>query len=241
MKQFVTLILVISASLLLSSLCTAEQTQVLYDDFSGSLTTNWDLGRAANEGGTNTLAIVDGRLKWSQEYDYIETKQAFGDDVMIQFDLAVEGGSARAGDFWVEFVSLTDNEDYTAGIFRSKYGISFKDDRINIGRAPSLADSTDADGVEDPPYLKTIPESDPREGTLTFVYSDGGVQVRFENETGGVINSAWVGTGSFSTTKIRIWASTSDRYIDNVKVYAPSGTTQTGNCTPKVIVVPLGD
>ncbi len=238
MKRFI-LGTVVLGLVFTTSLSWAEQTLVLSDDFSGDLTTNWTLGRSENEGGSNTLAIVSGRLKWDQEYDYIETKQTFGDDVSVKFDLFVEGGSARPADFWVEFVSLTDSEDYTAGIFRSKYGLSFEDDRINIGRAPSLVDSQDADDVETPPYLETLPENDPREGTLSFIYSNQRVQVQFENETGDVINSSWVSTGSFTTTKIRIWGSSADRYIDNVKVYAPSGSSETNNCKPKVVVIPL--
>lgn len=224
MKQFFSGVVVIVVLVFTSALSMAEQRLILSDDFSGSLTTNWTLGRSANQGTANTLAIVDERLKWNQKYDYIESKLTFGNDVLVQFDLSVEGGSTRAGDFWVEFVSLTDNEDYTAGIFRSKYGISFKDDRINIGRAPSLLSSQDADDVESPSYLKLLPESGDRVGTLTFVHAQKGVQVRFENETGDVISSSWVSTGSFTTTKIRVWGSGADRYIDNVKVYEPSET-----------------
>ena len=51
---------------------------LLEDDFSGSLTTNWTRGTntLTNPGGP-TVAIDNQEVLFSQNYDYIETKQAF--------------------------------------------------------------------------------------------------------------------------------------------------------------------
>ncbi len=237
------LVAVVFFVLIFTSMSSAEQTLVLFDDFSGSLTENWTPGRAGNLGSGHSLAIVDGRLEWDQQFDFIESKATFGNDIMVEFDYAGLNGSFQLADIWVEFVALTDSARYTAGIYRSQYG-AHNYDSINIGRAPSTIDYTVAERVTDPPYLKEIANTSPRQGKIRFVCADKRVQIRFENESAQVINSAWVPTGEFSQTKIRIWGmggSGSQRYIDNVKIYAPSGTIQTSICIPKVVVIPLGD
>ncbi|THB73807.1 MAG: hypothetical protein D3926_23070 [Desulfobacteraceae bacterium] len=247
MKHFVHIFTALAITVGMFSSVRAEQTLVLFDDFSGSLSTNWNLGRASDQGtGTHSLAIVDGKLEFDQAYDYIESKATYGNDVMVQFDYSGGTGSFQKGDIWVELVALTDASNYTAGIYRSQYG-GYNKDCINVGRAPSTSDSTVADYVQRnsgyyPPYLKELDNVSPRQGKITFAYADNKVQMRFENEGAEVINTVWVSTGNFTGTKIRIWgiggAGGQQRYIDNVKIYAPSGTTDISPCT-KVVVIPL--
>lgn len=243
MKRTMSAMIAVCLLSLVASAAMAEQTLVLFDDFSGDLSTNWVTGRSANEGGSPSLEIVDGELEWDQEFDYIETKETFGDDVMIRFDLSGESGSHGLGDFWIELVALTDGGDYTAGIYRTPYGLQ-NFDFINIGRAPSTATSIVASDVDNAPYLKTIPHDGPREGSVVFVYSNQKVQMRFEGDTGAQGQTVWVPTGSFTSTKIRIWGIGglgSQRYIDNVRIYAPSGNEETCDCDPRLVVVPLHD
>jgi hypothetical protein len=162
--------------MMLTSISSAEQTLVLYDDFSGSFTENWTPGRAGNLGSGHSLSIVDGRLEWDQQFDFIESKATFGNDVMVEFEYFGLNGSFQRADIWVEFVALTDSAHYTAGIYRSQYGLH-NYDSINIGRAPSTTDSTVAERVTDPAYLKEIANTSPRQGKITFVYADKRVPV----------------------------------------------------------------
>ena len=237
-----------------STVCFAEQTLLLSEGFDGLLTDNWVTGRSSDLSGSFTAAIVELQtidtdysgntnnvLRWNQQFDFIETKNTYGNDVMIKFDVWGPNGTRRMGDFWIEFTALTDNTDYHAGIFGFRYG-SLRGDMINIGRAPAINDSVVAEAVEDPPYGKDIVTDDPRVGTVTFVCTNGAVQMRFENEDGGTINSNWVSVSDFSSTKIRIWGyggSGTERCIDNVRIYAPSGSGEISECKPKVVVIPL--
>ena len=198
---------------------------VLSDDFSSSITDNWIPGRAANEGGgTHALSIEDGELVWVQNYDYIESKALFGNDLKIEFDYRAGLSSIQAGEFWVELVALTDAGEYTAGIYRSRYGLQ-NYHAINIGRAPSPADSTVKDKILDPPYLETLEPGDTRQGKIIFSCADQKVQMQFENSDQEILSTNQVNTGTFSQTKIRIWgmgSSGGPRYIDNIRIYSSS-------------------
>ena len=241
-----------------SSPCFAEQTLVLTDGFDGSISDNWTTGRAAGLNPTNVTFAIDELqtldsvdypgntnkvLIWDQEYDYIETKATYGSDVMVTFDVWGPNGTRGQGDFWIELTALTNNADYHSGIFGFRYG-ALRGDSINIGRAPDVGDYTTVEGVTEPvpSYFKDISTDDPREGTVSFICNNGAVQMRFEDEVGGVINSDWVPVNDFTTTKIRIWGyggSGSERAIDNVRIYAPSGSSETSEPQTKVVVIPM--
>ncbi len=193
---------------------------VLSDDFSGNLTDNWAPGRTANVGdGTHAVSVDNGQLKWSQNWNYIESKASFSNNLTIEFDYQAGPSSVQLGEFWVELVALTDAGHHTAGIYRGQYG-NQNYHAINIGRAPSPSSSSVAAGVAVSPYLKTLAPGSPRQGTITFAYADQRVRMQFANQAGEVLSTAWVETGEFTTTKIRIWGMRG-RFIDNVRVYAP--------------------
>ena len=243
MKHGRCMLVIFSALVFLAAPGWATQTLVLYENFSGALTDNWTPGRATNLGNPHSLTIDEGRLKWVQSYDYIESKLTFGNDVMVQFEYSADAASFQWADFWVELTALTeaDPAHHTAGIYRSQYG-GQNYHAINVGRAPSVTDSTVADPVLGPPHLITMEPGSPREGTVTFTYASGSVRMSFENAEAEVIHTAWVPTGSFAETRVRIWGmgtAGGPRYIHNVKIYAPSGTAEAGPCKPRVVVVPL--
>jgi hypothetical protein len=202
----------------------SDPSLILSDDFSGNFTDNWIPGMAADQNGTHALSIEDGELVWVQQYDYIESKALFGNNLKVEFDYRAGPGSIQAGEFWVELVALTDAGEYTAGIYRSQYGLE-NYHAVNIGRAPLPSDSTVRDKILDPPYLQTMEPGNPRQGKITFTYKDQQVQMQFENADQETVTTGWVNTGDFSQTKIRIWGmggSGGPRYIDNVKIYCGS-------------------
>ncbi len=108
MKHGRCVLFLFSALVLLAAPGWATQTLVLYENFSGALTDNWTPGRAANLGGSHSLTIDEGRLKWAQNYDYIESKLTFGNDVMVQFEYSGGPASFQKADFWVELTALTE-------------------------------------------------------------------------------------------------------------------------------------
>jgi hypothetical protein len=90
----------------------SDPSLILSDDFSGNLTDNWIPGMAADQNGTHALSIEDGELVWVQQYDYIESKALFGNNLKVEFDYRAGPGSIQAGEFWVELVALTDAGEY---------------------------------------------------------------------------------------------------------------------------------
>ena len=127
----------------------------------------------------------------------------------------------------MELVALTEAGEYTAGIYRSQYGIQ-NYHAVNIGRAPSPENYETLDAVEEnSDHLEIMEPGNPRQGKITFTYRDQQVQMQFENQDQETVTTGWVDTGDFSETKIRIWGMGSagergPRYIDNVRVYADS-------------------
>lgn len=206
----------------------AEQVLVLEDNFNGNISDNWNPGRASDQGVAHSLTISDGKLRWGQAYDYIESKVSFGNDLRIEFDYSATTGSVQQGEFWVELVALTNSGNYTAGIYRSQYGVQ-NYHAVNVGRAPSVTDSTVTDSVSKPPYLKTMAPGSPRQGKVIFSFINQKVRMQFENQDEDIVSTDWVSTGNFTQTKIRIWGMGqvgAYRYIDNVRVYAPSGLSE---------------
>jgi hypothetical protein len=191
---------------------------LLSDDFSGLLSTNWTTGTntLSNPGGP-TVAVADGEVNFTQLYDYIETKKSFSGNFNVQMDVKRISGSPQCADFYVEVVSL----DGVAAIMRFRYGSDAKDS-INIGKPPVDGESNTWDCIrDDSSYLEELDHSGVSEGTLTLTYNAGKVQVSFKNEEGDTISTMWMSTGSFASSKIRIWAlgnSGSVRYLDNVKI-----------------------
>ena len=196
---------------------------LLSDDFSGSLTTNWTTGTRTNKYNNPprnpTVKIVDGEVKYSQLYDYIETRKSFSGNFKVQMDVSRLIGSHGCADYYIELVGL----DHVAAIMRFSYGLYAKES-INIGRPP-VDGETGADSFDcidyDPSYLEELDHHGEAKGVLTLTYDTGKVQVSYTNDEGDTITTLWMSTGTFSSTKVRIWGLGSkggERYLDNIKI-----------------------
>jgi hypothetical protein len=214
------------------SSCFGHLNLVLYDAFTGSLADHWIPGRAANaDDGIHALTIEDEALKWTQNYDYIESKEAFGKNLIIELGYRAGAGSVQKGEFWVELVALTESDPphYTAGIYRSQYGVE-NYHAVGIGRSPSPADATVTSAILDSPHLATLAPGNPREGKITFLYARGRARMQFENTSSEIVATDWVDTGALARTRVRIWGmgtAGGPRFLDYVKIYA--GTPPRGN------------
>ena len=201
---------------------------LLSDDFSGSLTTNWTTGTRTNKYNNPprnpTVKIVDGEVKYSQLYDYIETRKSFSGNFKVQMDVSRLIGSHGCADYYVELVGL----NRVAAIMRFSYGLDAKES-INIGRPPVDGETGAGtfDCIRDPSYLEELDHHGEAKGVLTLTYDTGKVQVSYTNDEGDTITTLWMSTGTFSSTKVRIWGLGSkggERYIDNVKIISLCGT-----------------
>ena len=198
------------------------ETLQLSDDFSIGLATNWNVGTNSlyNPGGP-TVAIDNEILTYTQEYDFVETKETFsGDVVRVEVDLARVEGSLQCLDFVIEFTGLPN----LAGIVRLTYGLQLYD-TINIGIAPkTTGNSTTWDCIYEASYGIEIASAPPHEGTATLTYDHGNVTMSWTNDLGVTITSPVASTGvTLTETTVRIWGVGGDgsaRYLDNVKIYS---------------------
>ena len=200
-----------------------SDTVVFQDSFTGALSTNWQTGtnRALNAGGPK-VGVVGGRVSWTQRYDYIESKQTFSGDFRVEVDLERGAGSNQCKDFVIELVSVVN----TSGILRLQYG-SIALDSINVGQAPSLNSlSAGYQGIcidDGGPYLNEMATVTPHRGTVSLTYRGGNVTFSFKNNLGETITTPAVSVGEIGSTRIRIWATMNERYVDEVRVYNSSG------------------
>lgn len=223
----------------LPALGVAAGTLVLDDDFSNLDSWNTGTNTGVNSGG-DTLSVdaVNDRVVWSQQYDYIETKSSYSGDVSIEFEVQRFTGSVQKWDFLVEFTEC----DSMSAMMRLRYG-GDNYYRIGLGPAPSLTDGGDTGiNVTDSAYQQlTLTDGATYKGVGKLTYQSGQMKFEFTGTNADKIETPWVSTPQFtSDTKIRIWGigSVSDpRYLNWVKIYAPSGETPTDNV--KVVVIPL--
>jgi len=199
------------------------ETVVFQDSFTGSLSTNWQTGTntALNAGGPE-VGVVGGSVVWTQRYDYIESKRTFSGNFRVEVDLERVAGSNQCKDFVIE---LTSAGNYS-GILRLQYG-SIVLDSINVGQAPSLNSvSAGYEGIcigDGGPYLNEMTTVTPHRGTVSLTYQDQNVTFSFKNNEGETITTPAIPVGDIGATKIRIWATMNERYVDEVRVYDPSG------------------
>ena len=194
---------------------------LLEDDFSGSLTTNWTRGTntLTNPGGP-TVAIDNQEVLFSQNYDYIETKQSFSGNFQVQANLkrSAGAGSTQCASYYVELVGL----DGVSAIMRFRYGSDAKES-INIGKPPVSGQSRAHDCIrDDASYLEEIDHVGDLEGLLTLTYNNGTVQVSWTNSEGTTITTMAMSTGTFASSRVRIWAFAGHR-IEHVKICGPEG------------------
>ncbi|MCD6217054.1 hypothetical protein J7L05_04225 [bacterium] len=189
-------------------------TVLLSDDFSGSLSANWTTGTNSNQNsGGPSVAIVDGQVSFSQQYDYIETRDSFSNDFVITFDVSRKAGSHQCADYYIELVSV----GAPAGIMRFRYGLDAKES-INIGTPPTLNTAKNWDCIRDPNHLRELDHNGVSEGKIKFEYKDSKIQMSFTNDEGNTVTTSWVPVSEFNETKVRIWGvggKNSQRYVDN--------------------------
>ena len=202
---------------------------VFQDDFSGGLNAHWISGTNTAVNSSPTVGVNSGRVEWTQGWDYIETKTAFSGNFRVEVTLQRSAGSVACKDFVIEFVNA---RGYT-GALRLQYG-SINKDSINLGQGPSLDSiSTNYEGIcvnDNTGYKKEMPTTSTHSGTATLTYADGKIKFGFLS-SGGTIETSLATVGTMDETKIRIWATTNSRFVDDVKVYAdePQGSGSTGN------------
>ncbi len=223
MKKFMDAGLLTLAGLLFFFTPALSETLIFEDNFTGALSTNWQIGTNTklNSGGPQ-VGISGGRVAWTQGWDYIETKQTFSGNFRVEVDLERDAGSNQCKDFVIE---LTQAQAAT-GILRLQYG-SYAMDSMNVGAGP-LTDSIGAgwQGVcikDGGPYLKEIPTVSPHVGTAAMTCQDQLMVFSFTNYQGGKMETPAISLGSMGGTTIRIWATANSRYVDAVRVYDLSG------------------
>ena len=212
---------------------------LLEDDFSGSLTTNWTRGTntLTNPGGP-TVAIDNQEVLFSQNYDYIETKQSFSGNFQVQANLkrSAGAGSTQCASFYVELLGL----DGVSAIMRFRYGLDAMES-INIGKPPVSGQSRAHDCIrDDASYLEEIDHAGDLEGLLTLTYNNGTVQVSWTNSEGTTIETLAMSAGTFASSKVRIWGLSGHR-IEHVKICGPDGAGSSDDDVPDCKVQLLDD
>ena len=190
---------------------------VLTDDFSGAMADHWTIGTNSikNPDGPS-VDMENGRVVFSQAYDYIETIDAFSGNFTLSFDLFQDAGTYQCGDFCIELVAAGTQ----AAMFSFSHGDDAKE-RINIGTPPTLDTEDTGDCILTPPYLQELTRDGESAGTLSMTYANQAIQVTFTNDRGEAITTPAVPTDSITRTTIRIWGIGENgykRYMDNFTI-----------------------
>ena len=224
-KLFFILFVLFSMIFLVGELSLAAT--VLDDDFSTGLG-NWTIGTNTGINGSSAVSVVNSRVEFSQQYDYIQTKSPFTGDFSVSVELERVGGSDQCLDFIIELVEAPQ----ASGLLRLRFG-SHNKYSINIGQASTLDSSDTGDCVLYTADLDNLKEMDtsgsPYKGTATLTYKLGSIKFSFTHSTLGKIETAWVSVGDFWSTEVRIWgcgANNAERYVDHVTVESPSSSTE---------------
>ena len=203
---------------------------VFSDDFSGGLSANWTTGTNTAVNSAPTVGVSGGRVEWTNGWDYIETKASYSGNFRVEVDVQRIQGSVACKDFVIEFV----NARGAAGALRLQYG-SINKDSINLGQGPSLDSESDGyEGVcidDNTGYQKEMSATSTHTGVATLTYADGKIKFGFLSSA-GTIETPWKTVGAMDATKIRIWATTDSRFVDEVRVYtddSPGGGDTSGN------------
>ena len=169
------------------------------DDFDrNDFSDKWTSGATCE---SNTIKLVNGRIRATANCNYIETHESFTGNLVIEVDVEKVGITDHGcWDFYIELSAID-----KCGVIRfDRHGI----DGINVG------DCHCGDRY-------SISSEGPNKGKAVLNYSDPYLQFSFTNENGEILETDKVHAGSFDTSKIRIWLAAhadSPRYIDNVIV-----------------------
>ncbi len=197
---------------------------VLDDDFSTGLG-NWTTGTNTFINTSSSVSIVNSRVEFDQQYDYIQSKSTFTGDFSVSVELGKVSGSDQCLDFIIELVGAPQ----TSGLLRLRYGIH-NYYSINLGQASTLTTNDTGNCVDDAELhnLKEMGTSgSPYKGTATLTYKLGSIKFSFTHSTLGKIETAWVSVGDLGATAVRIWgcgANNAERYVDHVKIDSPSSS-----------------
>ncbi len=186
--------------------CGACGSVLFEDDFeAGDLHDKWTTGGTCQP---DSIVVTNGRVRATQNCNFIETRAAFCGDLQIEVD--VEKEAARpfsCFDFYVELRAL----GATGAVLFDTFGT----DGIGIG-APAFS----VCGRQ-----FTLPGNAPNRGKATLTYAGGRARFSFTNEGGQSLVTNEVGFPSpIGATAIRIWLAgypDSPRFVDNVRVLRP--------------------
>ena len=190
---------------------------VLADDFSGSLSDHWTIGTNSLENPAGPAVDTEnGRVKFSQAHDYIETIDAVSGNFTLSVDVFQDAGTQSCADFFIELVAA----GAQAALFHFSHGDAARVG-INIGAPPTMDTEDTWDCIMDPPYLQELGHDGGSAGTISMTYANQAIQVAFTNDQGETITTPVVPTDSITDTTIRIWGngeSGANRYMDNLTV-----------------------
>lgn len=194
------------------------ETLLFSDDFSGGFGNRWTVGTNTAVNSDVTVSVQEGRVAWTQRYDYIETVQSFDGPFRVEVDLERTLGSNRCMDFVVELV----DEAGIAGALRLQYGGITKD-TVNLGAGPSLnSNGMGFEGVcveDETGFMAEMDTVSPHKGTAMLTYDAGKVKFSFINIQGDTVETPLKQIGTLQSPTIRIWSCKS-RFVDGVRVYS---------------------
>ena len=104
----------------------------------------------------------------------------------------------------MELVALTNAGEYTAGIYRSRYGLQ-NYHAVNIGGRHHRPIQPCKIKFLIRLILKHLEPGNTRQGKIIFICADQKVQMQFENSDQEILSTNQANTDTFSQTKIRIW------------------------------------
>ena len=188
---------------------------VLVDDFSKGLV-NWETGKHAKSrpGKPVEVTVKEGQVVFPQHREFIVTKDAVEGDFLISFDVYSSGASPQDANLWIQLTAAPE----FGGIFRFRYGADARES-INLGLPPREdAHPGQWDGINDGDYPRDLTDiSKPQQGKISFNYVDGKVAMSYVNDLGQSIETPYVATQDFDSTKIKIWGN-KHTVIDNVRI-----------------------
>lgn len=208
-----------SVLLMVSAAFGSAETLIFSDAFNNGFGNNWTAGTntALNPG--VAANVQDGRVVWTQPYDYIQTVESFEGPFRVEVDLERIQGSVRCKDFVVELVDT----EALSGVLRLQYGGVTKD-TVNLGQSPSLnSDNSEYQGVcveDSTGYISEMATVSPHQGTAVLTYQNNKVKFAFTNYHGEKIETPWKNAGALGPRQVRIWATSGSRFVDAVRIYS---------------------
>jgi hypothetical protein len=182
-------------------------TLLFSDDFnSGDLSRNWTTG-----GNPNSIVVIGGRVRSTENGNWIETRQTFSGGLRIE--LEVEKEETRNHGCWDFIVDI--RAALTQGV------VLFDTSGVDSIGVYSPFDQACLQGS---PHPFTMPGRGPNQGTTTLTHANGTARFRFENSSGQVLETGVISAGVATQSPIRIWLAAytdAPRFVDSVKVFVP--------------------